>query len=494
MKIFQRLERKLEGAVDGGFARVFGGRVAPQEIEYSLQRQAEASVEDLGDGSMLADNSYVVRLSPSDLERVAAEYELNRKTFSRHLENFIADNGWQTYGPVIVEFEEQDNLHTGQFRAQSTINPDLRPRPVTTAAPSPQQSRQPAPPNAGASDMSQHPGPDPRWGGDPAQQQGYDQQGYDQQQGGYAHGQASDPQAYDPNQGYGQQSGPQAGAYSGGQAAPEPQAYDPNQGYPNQGYQDQGYQQQGYQQPAYDAGQYDPNQGYGQQAPYDPSQYDPNQAYDLNQGYQDQGYQQQGYQDPGQAAPGYQDQYQQGYPDHGYQDQGHQQAPAYDQGYGQQPPAYDQQGYQQGYDQQQPPAYDPQQGYAQPGYEQQAPGYEQPGYQQPGYDYGQPAAAPGYAAAPAQVTLMLQDGSDRSFVLRHGSNVVGRGHDAQFRLPDTGVSRSHVDIKWDGQIAMLTDLNSTNGTTVNDMQVSTWELNNGDRIRLGHSEITVHIQ
>ena len=83
---------------------------------------------------------------------------------------------------------------------------------------------------------------------------------------------------------------------------------------------------------------------------------------------------------------------------------------------------------------------------------------------------------------------------NRTFSLRQGSNVLGRGQDAQFRLPDTGVSRRHAEIRWDGQVAMLTDLNSTNGTTVNDLQVSSWELANGDRIRLGHSDITVRFQ
>ncbi len=72
--------------------------------------------------------------------------------------------------------------------------------------------------------------------------------------------------------------------------------------------------------------------------------------------------------------------------------------------------------------------------------------------------------------------------------------MIGRGQDAQFRLPDTGVSRRHVEIRWDGQNAMLQDLNSTNGTTVNGLTVSNWNLADGDRIRLGHSDITVRFQ
>ena len=116
----------------------------------------------------------------------------------------------------------------------------------------------------------------------------------------------------------------------------------------------------------------------------------------------------------------------------------------------------------------------------QPDYGQQAGGYG---------DYGQS----GYGTPSAAVTLQLDDGSGRTYQLREGSNIVGRGQDAQFRLPDTGVSRRHLEIRWDGQVALLSDLNSTNGTTVNNAPVQEWQLADGDVIRLGHSEIIVRI-
>ena len=99
----------------------------------------------------------------------------------------------------------------------------------------------------------------------------------------------------------------------------------------------------------------------------------------------------------------------------------------------------------------------------------------------------------GYSSSGSAVTLQLDDGSGRTYQLREGPNVIGRGQDAQFRLPDTGVSRRHLEIRWDGQVALLSDLNSTNGTTVNNAPVQEWQLADGDVIRLGHSEIVVHI-
>ena len=49
------------------------------------------------------------------------------------------------------------------------------------------------------------------------------------------------------------------------------------------------------------------------------------------------------------------------------------------------------------------------------------------------------------------------------------------------------MSRRHLEIRWDGQVALLSDLNSTNGTTVNNAPVQEWQLADGDVIRLGHS-------
>ncbi|MDT8910408.1 DUF3662 and FHA domain-containing protein [Amycolatopsis sp. PS_44_ISF1] len=268
-------------------------------------------------------------------------------------------------------------------------------------------------------------------------------------------------------------------------------------------------------------GQYEQGDPYGQQGQYGYGQQGGQQpGYDQGYGQQQQGgYDQQGYGQPQQG----------GYDQYGQPHQGGQQ-PGYDQGYGQQQQGgYDQGygqpqqgGYDQGYGQQQGGGYD-QQGYGQPqqggydqGYGQQQGGYDQQGYGQQqggGYDqygqqaaYGQPAADPyaqqggyGQPGAPAAgralaASLQLDDGSNRTYSLKQGGNVVGRGQDADFRLPDTGVSRRHLEITWDGQSATLADIGSTNGTTVNGTPVQTWQLADGDVIRVGHSSLVFRTQ
>ncbi len=92
------------------------------------------------------------------------------------------------------------------------------------------------------------------------------------------------------------------------------------------------------------------------------------------------------------------------------------------------------------------------------------------------------------------MTLLLQDGSNRTFEVKPGSNIIGRGTISDFRLPDTGVSRQHAEITWDGRDAVLVDLHSTNGTMVNDSAIDNWLLADGDVISMGHSVMEVRIR
>jgi hypothetical protein len=194
--------------------------------------------------------------------------------------------------------------------------------------------------------------------------------------------------------------------------------------------------------------------GYGQQT------YAPPQGYDQQGG--------------GRENYGQYDQQGGGYPQGG--------GGGYDQGYGQQQGGYQQGGYDQGYQQG---------GYQQGGYDQgyqQQGGYDQGYQQQGGYDqgYGQQGYG-GYQQL--QASLSLEDGSGRNYQLTEGTHVVGRGQESHFRLPDTGVSRRHLEISWDGHNATLSDLGSTNGTTVNGSPVQSCQLTDGDVIRVGHSSL-----
>ena len=81
------------------------------------------------------------------------------------------------------------------------------------------------------------------------------------------------------------------------------------------------------------------------------------------------------------------------------------------------------------------------------------------------------------------------DGSDAHLILRNGSNVIGRGQDCDLQVSDQGVSRRHIDIQYDGRYAVVYDLGSTNGTSVNGQPIGSHQLRHGDVIRIGHSQL-----
>lgn len=63
---------------------------------------------------------------------------------------------------------------------------------------------------------------------------------------------------------------------------------------------------------------------------------------------------------------------------------------------------------------------------------------------------------------------------------------IGRHPSCDYQVHDDSVSRRHGLIERKGQIYCVSDLGSTNGVFVNDVQIDTCELKAGDRIRMGN--------
>ncbi|NJP30653.1 FhaA domain-containing protein [Micromonospora thermarum] len=251
VSVLQRFEKRLEGLVEGAFAKVFKGVVHPVEILNAMQREAEAHKAILAGGRTLVPNRYVIDLSPYDHSRLAPYAAALAQELAQSQAEFIGEQAWTVYGDVIVEIERGEGLDTGMFRVTAEV-------------------------------------------------------------------------------------------YTGGEVAPAPA-------------------------PGYDAG----------------------------------------------------------------------------------PPAY--------------PAYDQGGGYGPP----------------PGHGGGR--------------NVRLVSGDGRTYPLQMGSTVIGRGDQANLRLPDVGISRRHARLDFDGGQVVLTDLGSTNGTMVNGQRVSAVALNPGDMIQLGTTTLTFRV-
>ncbi|MBZ4415416.1 PAS domain S-box protein [Myxococcus sp. RHSTA-1-4] len=74
----------------------------------------------------------------------------------------------------------------------------------------------------------------------------------------------------------------------------------------------------------------------------------------------------------------------------------------------------------------------------------------------------------------------------KAYRLEPGEHVIGRGSEATVRIDDHGVSRKHARIiRTDDGACQVTDLESTNGTLLNGVPISTAELQEGDRLQIG---------
>jgi pSer/pThr/pTyr-binding forkhead associated (FHA) protein len=104
------------------------------------------------------------------------------------------------------------------------------------------------------------------------------------------------------------------------------------------------------------------------------------------------------------------------------------------------------------------------------------------------FDMALPADAFG---APAVETPRLVDSTGREHPIRPGAQTIGR--EADIVTNDPKASRRHAQIKYLNGIAVIEDLGSTNGTTVNGVKLAPGveqTLAQGDKIVFGGAEMT----
>ena len=76
------------------------------------------------------------------------------------------------------------------------------------------------------------------------------------------------------------------------------------------------------------------------------------------------------------------------------------------------------------------------------------------------------------------------------YLIMEDSVSVGSGSSADIIIKDSGISRLHARITREGEMFFIKDMNSTNGTWINERRISVYELcpiKNGDVIRLARS-------
>jgi hypothetical protein len=127
--LFDRVEQRLERAVNGAFARAFKSEVQPVEIASAIRRAMDDRAAVLGRGRTIVPNLYTVELSGTDYDRLAGYDEELEKELIAAAQEHAESQRYQPGGPIRVSFASADDLETGVFRLRTSTarRPDATP-------------------------------------------------------------------------------------------------------------------------------------------------------------------------------------------------------------------------------------------------------------------------------------------------------------------------------------------------------------------------------
>lgn len=119
MGVLQRFERRLEGLVNGAFAKAFKSEVQPVEIASALQRECDDRAAPVSQGRVMVPNDFTVELGAHDFERLATYAGPLSAELGELLQEHGREQRYMFVGPVEVKFERVQDLSTGMFRIRS---------------------------------------------------------------------------------------------------------------------------------------------------------------------------------------------------------------------------------------------------------------------------------------------------------------------------------------------------------------------------------------
>ncbi len=119
MGIFGRVEKRIEGAVSGVFARAFRGDVQPVEITHRLCKELDAEAQLLSRDKKLVPNDFLVGLSKQDYARLFPYSKTLNAEIIPELRQYAAERTYVFNGPIAIHYEERTDLPTGRFTVDS---------------------------------------------------------------------------------------------------------------------------------------------------------------------------------------------------------------------------------------------------------------------------------------------------------------------------------------------------------------------------------------
>jgi hypothetical protein len=120
MSVLREFERRLEGAVEGFFARAFRSGLQPVELAKAVQRYA-GNYQNVGVDGVFVPNVYRFELNPADHERFREFGESLANELSDVVTRTAAERGWQLRGPARVELAVSEKVPVGTYELRGKV-------------------------------------------------------------------------------------------------------------------------------------------------------------------------------------------------------------------------------------------------------------------------------------------------------------------------------------------------------------------------------------
>ncbi|MDK1473250.1 DUF3662 and FHA domain-containing protein [Streptomyces sp. 549] len=119
MGVLKRFEQRLEGLVNGTFAKVFKSEVQPVEIAGALQRECDNNATIWNRERTVVPNDFIVELSTPDFDRLSPYSGQLGDELANMVREYAKQQRYTFMGAIKVHLEKADDLDTGLYRVRS---------------------------------------------------------------------------------------------------------------------------------------------------------------------------------------------------------------------------------------------------------------------------------------------------------------------------------------------------------------------------------------
>lgn len=119
MGILDRVERGLERAFNGAFAKTFRSGLQPVEISAALKRELDTHAAVVSRERILVPNAFDIRVCTADYDRLTALGNSLTQSLLQEVQTHARTQNYQFAGPLTVQFLDDESLSEGQLDVTS---------------------------------------------------------------------------------------------------------------------------------------------------------------------------------------------------------------------------------------------------------------------------------------------------------------------------------------------------------------------------------------